>query len=109
MLLLQILTVVVYLIMVIVVLCGGSRTVVIWVTVIFLLIILLTDFFPCNHQQVLNFYLPMAIVFSVLIVAAILVCFSMPERFCENTRIPQLYLNSHVWFAVAYLVIFYQF
>ena len=51
----------------------------------------------------------MTIVFSVLIVAAILVCFSMPERFCENTRIPQLYLNSHVWFAVAYLVIFYQF
>ena len=62
-----------------------------------------------SHRQVLNFYVPMCIVLGLLAIAGLFVFFHMPERFCIESRIPQLFFQSHFWFALIYLLLFYTF
>jgi hypothetical protein len=63
-----------------------------WIAFVFLLLLFVIDmFFLASHKQVQNFYVPMIIFLSILSVAGLCVFFHTPERFCNESRIPQLY------------------
>ena len=86
------------------------KSIVFWTTLIYSTIILATDFFGyATHQQVKNFYIPMAIMLAITCLAGIFVFFNIPERWCEQIRIFQLWMPSHIWFSIAYLVALYIF
>ena len=64
------------------------KSLVFWTTLIYSTIILATDFFGyATHQQVKNFYIPMAIMLAITCLAGIFVFFNIPERWCEQIRI----------------------
>ena len=85
------------------------RVTVWWITFAFFVIVFTIDLCINSHRQVLNFYVPMIIVLSLLAISGLFVFFHMPERFCIESRIPQLFFQSHFWFSLLYLLVFYTF
>ena len=81
-----------------------------WLTFTFIFILGVVDFFfLSSHQQVKNFYIPMFVTLFVVATAGLFVFFHFPERICSESRLPQLYFNSHVWFSLAYLLLLLEF
>ena len=63
-----------------------------WIAFVFFLLVFFIDFcFLANHRQAINFYVPMIIFLSILAILGLCVFFHTPERFCNESRIPQLY------------------
>ena len=86
------------------------KTIVWWITFGYLFLFFLVDFFfLASQRQVKNFYLLMLIFLGVLAVAGLFVFFHFPERLCIEQRLPQLFLSSHVWYALAYLLLLYAY
>jgi hypothetical protein len=48
---------------------------------------------------------PFFILISLLAVAGILVFFDIPQRYCKEIRITELYFQSHFWFQLVLLVL----
>ena len=85
------------------------RSLVFWLTVSWFAIVLIVDLSYCTHRQAQIFYIPMSIMLAVTCVAGLFVFFNIPERWCEQIRIFQLWMPSHIWFSIAYLVTLYVF
>ena len=107
--LLQYLTISIYILNVILIQYDFLRVTVWWITFAFFVIVFTIDLCINSHRQVLNFYVPMIIVLSLLAISGLFVFFHMPERFCIESRIPQLFFQSHFWFSLLYLLVFYTF
>jgi hypothetical protein len=81
-----------------------------WIAFTWLLLVFLIDlFFLSSHRQVINSYVPMVIFLSILAATGLCVFFHTPERFWNEQRMPQLYFQSHFWFALAYLFLIYEY
>ena len=97
-----------YVVLLVLVQYDSLKNTVWWITFCFLVVLFLTDLFVvATQQQVKNFHLPMSILLGLLAVAGLFVFFHFPERFCVEHRIPQLFLTSHFWYALVYLVLLF--
>lgn len=107
-LILMYLTASVYVVLLVLVQYDSLKNTVWWITFCYLTLLFLTDLFVvATQQQVKNFHLPMSILLGLLAVTGLFVFFHFPERFCVEHRIPQLFLTSHFWYALVYLILLF--
>lgn len=79
-----------------------------WLVLAFLLVIFFVDFFfITTHEQVKNFWIPFFIFLSLLAIAALFVFFTFPQRLCNHRRESQLFLQSHFWYSLAYVLLLF--
>jgi hypothetical protein len=65
----------------------NMRLLAFWLTCVLFAVILLVDLIGLsNHEQFRDFYLPVLITLSLVVLASIFVFFGIPERFCEEHR-----------------------
>ena len=79
-----------------------SQTLAFWITFVYFFIVLIIDLcFFTVKEQAKNFYLWMSLVFVLGLIANIMIFFNVPERYCMENRISQLYFQSHFWLALS--------
>lgn len=82
------------------------KSLVFWLSFLFLLVIfIIIYFFFTSSEHVKIFWVPFFILLSLQAVAGILVFFDIPQRFCKEIRITELYFQSHFWFQLVLLIL----
>ena len=84
------------------------QTLVFWLVLAFLLVIFFVDFFfITNHEQVKNFWILFLVFVGLLAIAALFVFFTFPQRLFNHRRWSQLYIQSHFWYSLAYVLLLF--
>lgn len=95
--------------LVVIILLQFFQTVMWYVTFGYVTVIVIVDLVLCSNSSFTDFYVLFLIAVSLLAVAGIFVCFQIPERWCKEARIFQLYFQSNFFYAVAYLMLLFVF
>lgn len=85
------LTISFYILLAILIQYDSAQTAAFLIGLLFVFVVLLVDFIYSDHKQAMLFYLPLLIMVIIITIALIFVFFHIPERWCVETRVHQLY------------------
>jgi hypothetical protein len=86
-----------------------SRTVMWWLNLLFIVAIYFTACLYATKDQALTFFVPMIVLVIWLIIAGMFVFFQLPERLCYESRVNQLFFQSHFFYTFIQLLIYLLF
>jgi FtsH-binding integral membrane protein len=85
------LTISIYVVLAVLIQYDSAQTAAFLIALLYVFVVLLVDFIYSDHKQAMLFYLPLLIMVIIITIALIFVFFHIPERWCVETRIHQLY------------------
>lgn len=85
------------------------RTATFWITFSYLTIIFVADQFFVSPEVFEALYVPFFITMGIFAIIGIFYLLQIPERWCSEVRICQLYFQSYLWLALIYLLVLYFF
>ena len=74
-----------------------------WITTGFVSIIFCLGMYFATKKQLIVCFLPLLVEGALIASAVALVYFRAPERWCQDTRFVQLYLNSYVLYSLLFV------
>ena len=80
-----------------------GRVISFWLTTGYITLIFTLGMIYASKKQIVVCYIPLLIEGVILGIALTLVYFRVPERWCQDVRFVQLYLNSYVIYSILFI------
>ena len=81
----------------------SGRYISFWITTGWITLLVVIGMCYANKHQLVVCYAPLIIEGLILGIGLVLVYFRVPERWCDDTRFVQLYLNSYVIYSILFI------